>query len=438
MKTKKVSGRSTARARKLSVTRVMQAWQSSGGGQECVLLLEWADVFRRILTEGPFGLSGVNNFLTDESVALRLREDGCLVKLKKCIYDDILIFKVKQLSIDQSRSLGDLFYEVVGLWVSEAIDQGPVWEEAFSGKYDINADIADFLRYIFFRSLGMPPIPVMDDWIALYREGFYLLDVPHFDLDRLDLRRDGIFLGAPEADLQKAARTARPVLPRLAFRKSVKQKPLWLRNAIFGREYLLNRFFAAASRTQWITESAPERVVVKSFGREREIDTVSSWHIDGVPTLFQRGENISMENYDAASLEKLVTWADKKLGACFTTAKPYDQEYYWCDPWDDDAYMPEGMTWDPTTCTLVPEDSAPTPAEAVSKSLLAKYSSLRSAHKNAVKAKSTQRAAKKPVPTEAESKPKRTITKPATSKRTSTVKKTAKTRRSSPKSRKRS
>lgn len=47
----------------------------------------------------------------------------------------------------------------------------------------------------------MERIKIIDEWIAITLEGFYLLDVPHADLDRLDLRRDGVWFSekAPKA-----------------------------------------------------------------------------------------------------------------------------------------------------------------------------------------------------------------------------------------------
>lgn len=149
-------------------------------------------------------------------------------------------------------------------------------------------------------------------------------------------------------------------------------------------------------RADWITRGE------KATAPKHALYQAVSWLVDGVPRLFQRDEHICLENYDAASLEKLITWVDKKLGACFTPAKPYELEYYWCDPIDDDNELPEGMTWDPTACRLIPEGSAPVPAIVTAKS-----------------------------------QPKRTSAKPATAKRTSTIKTSPQAPNSSAKPRKR-
>ena len=417
------------------VRGVIDRWEKSGGGSP---MREWANrhsrKFENFLCEGPWGLMGVRCAIGNPRQAGKIREDGKVSSFLRKRFIDAYIWisrYCRENSISFAAYDHSIFNNIVYDIVISNNLNGRGYKRSHSHGFEIESDVTDFLLYDFATFLGMDRIPIIDEWIAITQEGFYLLDVPHTDLDRLDLRRDGVWFSEKAL---KAPNPPRPILPRPTMGKGAKPRRLWLRNGIFGEEYLFRRFERAVKSAAWIIRGE------KSSEPRHATYQAVSWLVDGVPMLFQRDEHIYLENYDAASLEKLITWADKKLGACFTAAKPYDQEYYWCDPIDDDNELPEGITWDPTTCTLVPEDSVPTPAKAMSKPLLAKSSSPRSAQKNAVKPKSRQHTARKPARTAAESKSKskRTPTKPATEKRTSIAKKKAQTRPSSPKSRKRS
>jgi len=414
------------------INNIVVNWENSGGGSE---LREWihghAQTFVVILCDSPRGIGGVDHSVGNPRQAGKLRGSGNVDQFQRvanypsCPW--ILRYcRERKIVFDLS-----IFYYIAYEMSMRNALNGREFKRWDVHGFEVTSDALEFLTYDFATFLGMDRIKIVDEWIAITQEGFYLLDVPHTDLDRLDLRRDGVWFSEKAL---KAPNPPRPILPRPTMGKGAKPRRLWLRNGIFGEEYLFRRFERAVKRAAWITRGE------KSSEPMHATYQAVSWLVDGVPMLFQRDEHIYLENYDAASLEKLITWADKKLGACFTAAKPYDQEYYWCDPIDDDNELPEGITWDPTTCTLVPEDSVPTPAKAMSKPLLAKSSSPRSAQKNAVKPKSRQHTARKPARTAAESKSKskRTPTKPATEKRTSIAKKKAQTRPSSPKSRKRS
>jgi len=334
-------------------------WESAGRGSDYERCWTLALDFTDLLAFGPRGtvdgLATVGSFR--ETADQSNRWSTFLALMDRPVQEWGLWFRV-----DNHLPFSDTHHSAVRAAYAQALlshgQVHPCWDSRrWRGLLD---GLNVLTEYRFFRTLGMPADSLLDEWLDLTMRGVLLFDWQVRSRNNLDLRRDGIFF----TQAVPAVVPSRPALPP---RPTSARGALWLRNAIWGEQGLLWRFHEAVAATRWISPGPKQVRVLQTFGRRVEVKRAEWWKVGGKAVLFLDDGHIRLQGCDAATLEKLCTWADEQLGACFTKAAPYEEEYLWCDPGDGESDPPAGHLWDPTTCTLGPATgtgSGRTPAPA--------------------------------------------------------------------------